>query len=179
MKTPLSFVGVTMSSSTSLSTRSRIRLCQEIEKYGVEPPWSCDNCVLTGSRCIAMPERLRCSECVRKGRSCVSLSWEGLDRTRDDLSKKIAADEKILAEVMMRLLRNRALLAQADKRAKDKAACLDVELLDEDCPAAAVGTGLSPALWQFEGLVQDVLSPSSNFAALSETAQAFQGSSGS
>ena len=65
-------------------------------------------------------------------------------------------DEKLLAEVISRLLRNKKILAQAQERARKKALCLALEMEAEgdevnaevpDCPAASVGMEFSPMMW--------------------------------
>lgn len=98
--------------------------------------------------------RLRCAECVRIGRPCVNLSWESLDRTREEYQKKIDDDEELLAQVLARLMRNKKILRQADERARKKATCLSSELEEsgalaevDNCPAADATVGLSPAVW--------------------------------
>ena len=37
--------------------------------------------------------RLKCAECTRRGKPCVSLSWESLNATRDNLREELAEDE--------------------------------------------------------------------------------------
>ena len=100
--------------------------------------------------------RLKCAECTRKGKPCVNMSWESLDKTREEYKAKVDADEKLLAEVMLRLLRNKKILEQANERARNKAMCLasEMETDGEDvlaeninCPAASVGMEFSPAMW--------------------------------
>lgn len=85
------------------------------------------------------------------------MSWPSLDKTRDDLQKKIDVDEVVLAETLGRLLRNKKLLKSAEAKAKRKAECeaFELEEIPEseeefvvDCPAAASGVGLSPMTWQ-------------------------------
>jgi hypothetical protein len=49
------------------------------------------------------------------------MSWESLDRTRDEYQKKVDEDEKLLATVISRLLRNKKILKQAEERARKKA----------------------------------------------------------
>ena len=99
--------------------------------------------------------RLKCAECVRVGRPCVNLSWESLDKTRVEYEKKVEEDEKLLADVIARLLRNKKILAQAKDRAAKKAECLANELEGEgedvraeeiNCPAAGCSRsgGTSP-----------------------------------
>jgi hypothetical protein len=38
-------------------------------------------------------KRLKCAECTHKGRLCVDLSWETLDKVCAEYEKKIAEDE--------------------------------------------------------------------------------------
>ena len=47
---------------------------------------------------------LKCAECVCVGRPCVNLSWESLDKTWVEYKKKVEEDEKLLADVIARLL---------------------------------------------------------------------------
>jgi hypothetical protein len=72
--------------------------------------------------------------------------------------------EKLLAEVITRLLRDKKILKVAEDRARRKALCLASELQAEgelepaqsiDCPAAALGIGASPAIWSTLGMVDD------------------------
>jgi hypothetical protein len=84
------------------------------------------------------------------------MSWESLDKTREEYQKKVDEDEKLLAEVIGRLLRNKKILQQAKERAQRKALCLAAEMEESgestsaeqiDCPAASVGVAFSPAMW--------------------------------
>lgn len=141
----------------SSSSKNRLRLAKEIADYGSPATFSCDRCFTHGSLCIIMEgsSRLRCSECVRHGRKCVSLSWESLDRTREEYRKKVEKEEEELAAVLARLMRYKRILKQADERSKRKAQCLASEMEEsgefvedsEDCPAASATVNLSPAIW--------------------------------
>ena len=56
----------------------------------------CDFCVLRGRPCFQMlgeDDKLKCAACTRRGRSCVSVSWESLNMSRDNLCEDVAADE--------------------------------------------------------------------------------------
>ena len=109
--------------------------------------------------------RLKCSECVRRGRPCVSLSWASLDKTQEELQKKIDEDERVLAEVLARLMRNKTILRQARERARQKTLCLMDEMtstgelaeVEPDCPGASALVGLSPAVWQTLSSLDDLL----------------------
>ena len=107
--------------------------------------------------CYIMPNSgLKCAECTRMGRPCVNMSWASLDKTREEYKKKVEEDEKELAAVIARMLRNKKILAQAEERARKKTICLAAEMSSEgedvnstmvDCPAADALTGYSGALW--------------------------------
>ena len=167
-----------MSSSTSDSSHSkqkRLRLALEIERNGSSVDFPCDNCFLHNRRCVVMESRnrLKCSECVRRGRPCVNLSWSSLDKTRDEYRKKVEEDEVLLAEVLSRLMRNKKVLRQAEERSKQKTECLMSEMEDkgelEDCPAADALVGLSPAIWSTMGFLNDSVGVTSSvFGGTSE-----------
>ena len=56
----------------------------------------CDFCVLNHKPCFQMSDnnnKLKCAECTCHGKSCVSLSWELLNMTQDNLCKDLAFDE--------------------------------------------------------------------------------------
>lgn len=141
----------------SSSTQRRLRLSSEIRRANNLAAVACNHCFSQGIECFVMPNsRLKCAECTRLGRACVNMSWESLDKTREEYQKKVDEDEKLLAEVITRLLRNKKILQQAEERARRKALCLASELEEEgesvsaeqiDCPAASVGVAFSPAMW--------------------------------
>jgi hypothetical protein len=120
-----------------------------------------------------MPEvdgkRLKCSECTRLGHACVNLSWVSLDKTREEYGKKVEEDEKLLAEVVSRLMRNKKILKQAEERAKQKAVCLANSLREGgeevdaqesfDCPAADAMVGFSPLMWETLGSLDALAAP--------------------
>lgn len=144
---------------SSQSRQNQLRLALEIRRANTISPISCDLCLSRGIDCYVMPSsgnRLKCSECTRIGRPCVNLSWSSLDKTREEYVKKVEEDEKLLAEVMIRLLRNKKILKQAEERAQKKALCLASEMEESgvevraeeiNCPAADALVGFSPAMW--------------------------------
>jgi hypothetical protein len=104
----------------------------------------------------------------------VGVSWESLDRTREDKERRIAEDEeklsvanaevvKMMAEVVRRqaeqsellerLKRNKLILKQAHERAKAKAVCLIDELEEEEEEERSKkrkrGEVVSPELFDF------------------------------
>jgi hypothetical protein len=164
----------------SSASQKRLRLSIEIRRHNTIAPISCDRCFASGHDCYVMPSsnRLKCAECVRVGRPCVNLSWESLDKTRAEYEKKVEEDEKLLADVIARLLRNKKILAQAKDRAAKKAECLaneleesgeDVRAEEINCPAADALTAYSPAMWS----TLDFIDTAANFG----TSQAVAGNS--
>ena len=151
----------------SSASQKRLRLSIEIRRHNTVAPISCDRCFASGHDCYVMPSansRLKCSECVRVGRPCVNLSWESLDKTRAEYEKKVEDDEKLLAEVIARMLRNKKILAQAKERAAKKAECLaneldaegeDVRAEEISCPAADAQVAFSPAMWSTLGYIDE------------------------
>jgi predicted butyrate kinase (DUF1464 family) len=78
----------------------------------------------------------------------------------------VDAGEKLLAEVISKLLRDKKILAQAEERACCKALCLASEMSAEgenvnaesiDCLAASVGMEFSPAMWATLGMIDDAV----------------------
>merc|ERR1711967_217932 len=144
---------------TSSSKKRRSRLAAEIERNGRPVFFPCERCSTHNHLCIIMSNstNLRCSECVRQGKKCVNMSWESLDRTREEYQRKVDEDEELLATVMARLMRNKKILRQAEGRAARKAECLASEMEAEgvfetdDCPAAAATLGLTPLMMETLG----------------------------
>ncbi|GIZ36577.1 hypothetical protein CKM354_000004700 [Cercospora kikuchii] len=156
---------------SSSSSRNRLRLYKETIAFGSPSVIPCDHCFLNGHDCIVMEGsyRLRCAECVKRGRKCVNLSWESLDRTREEYRKKVEKDEEELAVILARLMRNKKILRQAEERARKKALCLQSEMEesgefvedeDVDCPAADATVGLSPAVWSSLDFINNAIDPS-------------------
>jgi hypothetical protein len=147
------------------STQRKLRLVNEILSANTISDVPCDKCFLENRDCYVMPNSgLKCAECTRVGRPCVNMSWSSLDHTREEYRKKVEDGEKLLAEVITRLLRDKKILKVAEDRARRKALCLASELQAEgelepaqsiDCPAAASGIGASPAIWSTLGMVDD------------------------
>ncbi len=50
----------------------------------------------------------------------MNMSWQSLDRTREELSSKVAEDKKVLAVVITRLLRNKKILKEINLKARRK-----------------------------------------------------------
>ena len=163
----------------SLSCQEQLRIALEIQRYNKVADIPCDFCFSNSCQCFVMtsknPNRLNCSECVRRGRPCVNLTWESLDRTRAEYEKKVEEDEALLATVIQRLIRNKAILAQAKDRAAKKTECLinQVEESGENlraeeihCPAADAQVAFSPAMWSTLGYINEATSRGIDLAVL-------------
>lgn len=172
---------------SSVSRKRQIRLAQEILNANIVSEIACDKCFLENRPCYIMPNSsLKCAECTRLGRSCVNMSWASLDRTREEYQAKVDEDEKLLAEVIARLLRNKKILAQANERARKKALCLASEMEAEgedvnaeslDCPAASIGMEFSPMMWSTFGDLDAVVASHGHAESSGGTLQGVGGSS--
>ena len=127
---------------SSISSRNRIRASREIERLGVIAQVPCDRCYRDNVACIMMEDsssKSKCAACTRRGKPCVSVPWENLDRTRDELEHKIDQESARQSELLLqlqescaRLDRFRKVLRQAEERAKAKTICLLEEIGQED-----------------------------------------------
>ena len=153
----------------SRKSQNRLRVASEIERLRKPVSIACEYCIANCKLCVAMPDSslLKCSECVRRGKPCVNMSWPSLDKSRDDIQKKIDDDETLLSEVMNRILRNKKLLRSINEKAQKKAECLASELEDkvksdgevfrENCPTAAAGIGLTPAMIETMAILENIV----------------------
>ncbi len=149
------------------SHQNRIRLAFEIDRYETLVDFACERCCCTSKPCIVMKDsssRLKCLKCVRANKSCVNMSWASLDRTREDLSSKVAKNEAVLAIVITRLLRNKKMLKEVDAKAKRKTQCLlsSIEesnaIESSNCPAANALIGASLVIWSSLAMLDDLSS---------------------
>ncbi len=107
---------------------------------------------------------LKCSKCVRANKACVNMLWISLDRTREDLSSKIAKNEVVLTIVITRLLQNKKMLKKVDAKAKRKTQCLLFEIKKSnvakslDCLAANALIKASLVIWSSLAMLNDFLS---------------------
>ena len=155
----------------SRAQQNRLRIASEISKYGAPTITPYNRYFLSRRVCIAMENssRLKYSEYVRSGRPYTNLSQDSLDRTREEYREKIERDEKELAAVISRLLRNKQILKQADKKAKRKTEHLleeversgDLEGPTKDYPTAAALISASPTIQGSLNLIDSSLDFSS------------------
>ncbi|MEM0135852.1 MAG: hypothetical protein QXU18_11635 [Thermoplasmatales archaeon] len=133
---------------SSVSSLRRKRLASEIEESGSIAILSCEHCLIRGLTCVAMSssKSVKCANCARKGIKCVDVSWEILDKTREEAKSAIEESLEELSEVyakqqqlnakqqklLAQLSRSRKILKIAESRAKAKAICLMDELEEEE-----------------------------------------------
>jgi hypothetical protein len=119
------------------SSDSRKRSSKEIEDHGELSLSPCLHCLTHNTICVVMAgsRSTKCASCARKGIKCVDMSWENLDKTREETKAEIDKDmeelEKIAAaqqRVLARLNRRRKVLKLAEERAKIRTICLLDEL---------------------------------------------------
>ena len=56
--------------------------------------------------------KLKCAVCTRRGRSCVSVSWESLNMSQDNLREDVAADKATCDALFKQLATVQACLSQ-------------------------------------------------------------------
>ena len=124
----------------SSSAQRRVRLSQRILSGGEPSDSPCDYCLSAGKACVRImgDKRLKCSECARRGRPCVDMSWESVDRSvrlsREDLSRDESRRDELmreLAALMARIDRKRKVVELAQKRSIEQAHCLAREMAAE------------------------------------------------
>ena len=83
-------------SAKSRASAYRNQLAAQICNHNFVSLAPCDFCVLNHKPYFQMSDdnnKLKCTECTYCGKSCVSLSWESLNITQDNLRKDLAIDE--------------------------------------------------------------------------------------
>jgi len=116
----------------SSKTRNRLHLYQSISKDGDPVLTACLHCSSLSILCVKMENHPKCAECVRRGRPCVSVSWESLDRTRDKLESDLSVAEEELARALARVARLCKTLKHTKDKVAEKALCLARELADDN-----------------------------------------------
>jgi len=116
----------------SSKTRNRLHLYQSISKDSDPVSTACLHCSNLSILCVKMENHPKCAECVRRGRPCVGVSWESLDRTRNKLESDLAAAEEELAQAFARVARLRKTMKHTKDKVTEKALCLARELADDN-----------------------------------------------
>ncbi len=118
--------------STSREHDNRLRAAKEILSYGNPSVIPCVYCHSHSVSCIVMDPHSKCAECTHRGRPCVGVTWESLDRVRDQLESEILETEEEQARLFAKLSRLRKTLRQTHDQAKQKTLCLLKEMGDDN-----------------------------------------------
>jgi len=116
----------------SSKTCNRLCLYQSISKDSDPVLTACLHCSSLSILCVKMENHPKCAECVRRGRPCVSVLWESLDRTRDKLESNLSVAEEELARALARVARLRKTLKHMKDKVAEKALCLARELTNDN-----------------------------------------------
>lgn len=139
-------------SKATFYRQKKKRAFEEIEKHGERAQVACEHCFKHNIRCVVMSSSrsVKCASCAAKGIKCVNVSWESLDRTREETKAEIEEDMDELERLMERQLalaakiaRKRKVLKLAEQRAKAKTICLLDELEEEEEQQRVENGGLS------------------------------------
>lgn len=113
---------------SSESTRKRRRLEAEILRCGAVAVTPCDYCSKQGKTCI-VPESsdaentkssTRCTECIRRGRECLSSSWQAPDRTRERTLSELDTSLEELSKITAKIEQLRRILRLAETRVETR-----------------------------------------------------------
>ena len=141
-----------------------VSLSDSVRQRNFKSPSPCDRCISKGLVCYKMPDnpKLKCSECIRRGRPCAANSLEALDHSERNLREELARDEEQLSELLAKVMRKRKVLEQARKKAEERRNCLvrEMEASGEDLTAvasdvAALGSDFSDEYWALAGAQLD------------------------
>ena len=92
-------------------------------------------------------KKLKCAECTRWRKPCVSLSWASLNTSRNNLCEDLVVDEvewdtllECLSKVQASVACKRKVLEQVESRAQKKLRCLveEMEAEGEDLSATVI-----------------------------------------
>ena len=68
-------------------------------------------------------DKLKCAACTQRGRSCVSVSWESLNISQDNLREDVAAEEVTRDALFEQLAAVQVHLSQKRKVLEDAKVC--------------------------------------------------------
>ena len=139
-----------------LKSSSCLALAKTILQFGIIPSTACECCFLTFKVCIHMKGRPKCAECTCRGRPCVSVSLESLNRVHEKLKSQLnkaeaehAAQLDILQCLNSKILRLRTTIRQNKLRAVQKAQCVAAELDSDNNEITDDETSSEPANFDF------------------------------
>jgi hypothetical protein len=102
--------------------------CERDHCIWQSPDIACVYCSNHSILCVVMEPHSKCAECTRRGRPCVGVTWESLDRVRNKLESEILQTEEEQARLFAKLSWLRKTLRQTQDRAKQKTLCLLKEM---------------------------------------------------
>ena len=158
---------------------SRLALAKTILQFGIIPSTACECCSSTFKVCICMKGRSKCAECTRRGRPCVPVSLESLNRVHKKLKSQLnkaeaehAAQLDVLQRLNLKILRLCTTIRQNKSCAVQKAQCVAAELGSDNNGITDDETSSEPA--NFDSLLQAMsLSFFNNLEPPSQTVEVF------
>ena len=129
----------TSNSCRSKSHQSRLKAYRRIKKLSSISAFPCERCYFSNRSCFVMPSsgrsRLHCVECRRRGRRCVEISWDAVDRSVTNAQEEVRRSEseywdtaQRLSQLQAQLSEKRQVLEAARQRATEQLRCLKAEL---------------------------------------------------
>ncbi len=116
-----------------------LHLVKTIATFSFTPLIACDHCSAALSSCIIMAGHAKCSECTRRGCSCVPVSLDSLNHAHLQLKfeLEVAMNERVeqaerLFKLNAKVLRLFKTLKQNEFRAVVKVRCVASELSDDN-----------------------------------------------
>jgi len=162
-----------------LKSSSHLALAKTILQFDIIPSTACECCSLTFKVCIHMKGHSKCAECTRRGRPCISVSLEFLNRVHKKLKSQLnkaeaehTAQLNILQCLNLKILCLHTTIRQNKSRAVQKAQCVAAELNSDNNEITNDETSFEPA--NFDSLLQ-AMSPGffNNLEPPSQTVEVF------
>jgi len=135
-----------------------LRAAKEITVAGSPLDIACIYCFNHSILCVMMKSHFKCAECTHQGHSCVSVTWESLDRVHNKLKSEILQTEEEQARLFAKLSWLCKMLRQTQDCAKQKTLCLLKKMSndndgDEETPQpetlSQLFDNMSNDFWQF------------------------------
>ena len=133
----------------SHSTNRRAELAARLLRHGVAATVTCSHCAESESPCVFAKESHRCSECVRRGRSCdgsfSGVEFDLLEREKEKLQLDLRAVLVQQAEAAQKAVNLEQQISSLGNQHKQRLArgAAPLQALDEAEEASRVGQGSS------------------------------------
>ena len=92
----------------------------------------CEYCRFAEKNCIVMKSQKKCAECIRRGRFCVSISFEILNHAYEKLQTQLQTAEKEFARVLSRINRLRKQIKLNKSHTAQKMQCVAAKLSSDN-----------------------------------------------